>query len=293
MATAREIKRRIRSVKNISQVTRAMEAVAASKMRKAQAQVLASRPYAEHAWDVLTHLTTLRRSRADLQPLLQIRPVRRIGLVLITADRGLAGGLNGNMIREAVRYIRHWQDQGLEVQLVTVGRKGRDWMRRYGPRIRAEFDNPGDHPTAADITPITRVVIDDFASEAFDAYYVGYTSFINTIIQRPVVRKILPIEPSEPTKVMAPDYIFEPDAQTILEQVLRGFTEWQILQAIYEALASEHSARMVAMRNATEAAYDLINDLTLRYNKVRQEAITKEILDIANGAEALAQARGG
>lgn len=305
MAADREIKRRIRSVKNIAKVTRAMEAVSASKMRRAQAQVEATRPYANKAWEVITFLARLRQSQADLQPLLQAREVRSVCMLLITADRGLAAGLNSNMINHAWRHIKQWEDEGKQVTLVTVGRKGRDWMGRYGPPTRATFINVGDRPTSdfladtsdagsgADITsvaPIARVVVDDFVGRECDAVYLAYTDFVNVLRQVPTVRQILPIQPGEPTAPMAPDYIFEPDAQTVLGMVLYNFTELQILQALYESIASEHAARMVAMRSATDAANDLIADLTLSYNKARQEKITKELLDIAAGANALAQA---
>lgn len=302
MAADREIKRRIRSVKNIAKVTRAMEAVSASKMRRAQAQVEATRPYANKAWEVLTYLARLRQSQADLQVLLQDREVKTICLVLITADRGLAGGLNSAVINHAWRHIQQWEDEGKKVSVVTVGRKGRDWMARFGVPMRATFINVGDRPTSeflegskqatgADInsvSPIARVVIDDFSNGECDAVYLAYTDFVNVLRQVPTVRQILPIRPSEPTAPMAPDYIFEPDAQTVLGLVLYNITELQILQSLYEAIASEHAARMVAMRNATDAANDLISDLTLSYNKARQEKITKELLDIAAGANALA-----
>lgn len=302
MAADREIKRRIRSVKNIAKVTRAMEAVSASKMRRAQAQVEATRPYAGKAWEVLTFLARLRQSQADLQPLLQDREINTICMVLITADRGLAGGLNSAIITTAWRQIQQWEDQGKKVMLVTVGRKGRDWMARFGMPMRATFVNVGDRPTSgylegikkatgADInsvSPIARVVMDDFTNGDCDAVYLAYTDFGNVLRQTPTVRQILPIRPGEPTAPMAPDYIFEPDAQTVLDMVLRDITELQILQALYEAIASEHAARMVAMRSATDAANDLITDLTLSFNKARQEKITKELIDIAAGANALA-----
>jgi F-type H+-transporting ATPase subunit gamma len=302
MAADREIKRRIRSVKNIAKVTRAMEAVSASKMRRAQAQVEATRPYAGKAWEVLTFLARLRQSQADLQPLLQDRNINTICMVLITADRGLAGGLNSAIINTAWRQIQQWEDEGKKVTLVTVGRKGRDWMARFGVPMRATFVNVGDRPTSeflegakkatgADInsvSPIARVVIDDFTNGECDAVYLAYTDFVNVLRQVPTVRQILPIRPSEPTAPMAPDYIFEPDAQTVLSMVLYNITELQILQSLYESIASEHAARMVAMRNATDAANDLISDLTLSYNKARQEKITKELIDIAAGANALA-----
>ena len=301
MATVRDIQRRISSVKNISQVTRAMEAVSASKMRKAQAQVEATRPYAEKAHEVLSFLANLAGTQAPDQHLLEQRDIERVGFILITADRGLAGGLNSNMIRQAAKSIHQWQDENKTVELITAGRKGRDWMRRYGPSIRAEFAI-GDSPVSdylgkndgspashsASVGPVTRLVVDDFVSGRYDAVFVGFTRFYNTINQQPTVQQLLPIVPAEDIPPsMAPDYIFEPDAQTVLGQVLYSFTEVQILQALYEAIASEHSARMVAMRNATDAADELVGDLTLTYNKARQQSITMSLLDIAGAVAAL------
>ena len=297
LATTREIRRRIRSVKNITQVTRAMEAVSASKMRRAQAQVQATRPFAAKAREMLAFLARVRRAEAKDQPLLQQRDIHRIGLVLITADRGLAGGLNSNMIRFAMRAIREWQKEGHTVELVAVGRKGRDWMRRFGPPVRAEFVGIGDRPgssyigkssgQAASVAPIALRVMNDFTTGRFDAVYLGFTRFYSTIRQEPTILQLLPIVPEEPSAPMAADYIFEPDAQTVLNQVLMRFTEIQILQALYEAIASEHSARMVAMRNATDAAEELMGDLTLTYNKARQAAITMSLLDIVGASSAV------
>jgi F-type H+-transporting ATPase subunit gamma len=288
MAGTREIRRRIRSVRNIAKVTKAMETVAASKMRRAQQQVLATRPYATKSWEVLTYLARLRPIAAAEQPLLQQREVGRVAVLLITADRGLAGAYNGNVIRKTARQIRQWeQAEGKQVSVVTVGRKGRDWMLRHGPPLRAEFTGLSDRPSSHDIAPVASVVIDDFVNGYSDAVYLAFTDFINTLRQEPEIRQLLPIVPASPELMMAADYIFEPDPATILGEVLRGITELQILQAVYEAIASEQSARMVAMRNATDAANDLIGDLTLSYNKARQEAITKELLDIVGGTAAL------
>lgn len=288
MATAREIRRRIRSVRNIGQVTRAMEAVSASKMRRAQEQTLASRAYAEKTWEVLTYLASQPAAGAIMHPLLEWRPVRTIGLVLITPDRGLCGGLPTNVIREATHFM---QAQSVPVRLITVGRKGRDFMLRFGQDIYAEFTRIPDRPSLVDIRPIARLVIDDFLNGTFDQIYLLYARFINTMLQRPATRKLLPIEPAVPRERFAAEYIIEPDPQAVLGEVLEGFTVLQVYQAILEAQASEHSARMVAMRNATENAQELVEDLTLTYNRARQEAITKELLDIAGGAEALAKAR--
>ncbi len=265
-----------------------MEAVSAAKMRKAQQQVLSTRPYAQEAHEVLSYIARLPAIEDTLSPLIQQRAtINRVGILLVTADRGLAGGFNANVIRRAALYMRERRQQGAEVEVVTVGRKGRDWLLRYDPVIRAEFTGLPDSPTTADVGPITRVLVDDFTTGHFDEVVMIYTDFVNTIRQVPVVSKLLPIEPAEPTVTMAPEYIFEPTPEAVLSEVLYGFTEVQILQALYESIASEHSARMVAMRNATDAANELIDTLTLTYNKARQESITSELMDIVGGVAAL------
>lgn len=287
MANTREIRRRIQAVKNVAQVTKAMEAVAAARMRKAQDQVQATRPYAQQAREVLSYVARLPRSESDLDSLIQGRPVKKVGIVLITADRGLAGGFNANVIRKAAQVIRQKRQEGAEVQVITVGRKGRDWMLRYDPVVYAEFTNMPDSPGVEDAAPIARLVIDEYMSGKFDEVDIVYTDFVNTIKQDPVMHKLLPVEPAEPSVNMAPDYIFEPSPEVVLERVIYGFTEVQILQGIYESIASEQSARMVAMRNATDAANELIDTLTLTYNKARQEGITMELMDIIGGTSAL------
>ena len=301
MATAREIKRRIRSVDNIGQITRAMEAVAASKMKRAQDQVLGTRAYAQKAWEVLTHLASQQAADEAMHPLLQIRPVSTIGLVLMTSDRGLCGAFNHNMIRQALEYIRAAGEA--TVQLITVGRQGRNFMLRLGQPIVAEFSDLPTSPSLLDVTPIARVAINGFLEGQFDLVYLAYTDFITTLTQRPAIKRLLPIQPTEletqamaeyvedMTPTMVSEYIYEPDLHTILDEVLPRFTELQVYQAVLESIASEHSARMVAMRNATESAAELVGELTLSFNKARQQAITSEIMDIAGGAEALAQAR--
>ena len=290
MANLREIRGRIQSVKNIAQVTKAMEAVSAARMRKAQAQVLATRPYAEQAMEVLSYVARLPNVESDLDPLIKGRPVKRVGILLVTADRGLAGGFNANVIRHAARLIEEKRAEGAEVEAVTVGRKGRDWLLRYDPIIRAEFTNIPDTPTQHDASPIARVLVDDFISGHFDEVNLVYTDYINTVKQVPVTKRLMPVEPGQPSVNMAPDYIFEPSPELVLHRVLNGFIEVQVLQALYESLASEHSARMVAMRNATDAAGELVDSLTLTYNKARQESITMELLDISGGMAALENA---
>lgn len=299
MATLRDIRRRIRSVRNISQVTRAMQMVAASKMRRAQQQVLATRPYSEKAWEVLRHLASQPVAGQGLHPLLvQRSEVRARDIIVITSDRGLCGAYNNNVIRAVVQFVLGQPDK--EVQLVTVGRRGRDFMNRLGYRITAEFTDLPPRPQLLDVTPISRTVIDDFLSGQSDEVYLAYTKFINTLTYHIVIQPLLPIRPFRGDEMKAVgsgrtargEYIYEPDPATILDTVLPRFTELQVYQALLDALASEHSARMVAMRSATENAKELLSDLQLSYNQVRQTTITTEMLDIAGGAEAMRQVRG-
>jgi F-type H+-transporting ATPase subunit gamma len=264
-----------------------MEAVSAAKMRKAQQQVLSTRPYAVQAREVLSYIARLSTLENELDPLIQERPVNRVGILLVTADRGLAGGFNSNVIRTCANFLRRQRREGHEVEVVTVGRKGRDWLLRYDPVVRAEFTGLSDSPGASEVRPIARVLVDDFLSGHYDEVHIIFTDFINTLRQEPVVQKLLPIEPAEPSVNMAPEYIFEPSPEEVLSRVLYGFTEVQILRAVYESIASEHSARMVAMRNATDAAEELVDTLTLTYNKVRQESITSELIDIVGGSAAV------
>ncbi len=278
-----------------------MQMVAASRMRRAQEQVLATRPYSQKAWEILTHLAAQRGVDETFHPLLQHREeIRVVGMVLITADKGLCGSYNHNIIQAAWRFI---QELPYSVKLITVGKRGRDAMWRLRQQIVAEFSDLPPQPGLLDITPIARTAMDAFISGAFDVVYLAHTDFVNTMVQRPAVWQLLPIHPlhlgktpiSEHREIetasMATEYIYEPDPRTILDAVLPRITELQVYKAALESLASEHSARMVAMRNATDNAMELLDDLTLTYNRARQEAITKEILDIVGGAEALVKAR--
>jgi F-type H+-transporting ATPase subunit gamma len=288
LATAREIRRRIRSVTNIGQVTRAMEAVSASKMRRAQERVLASRPYADRAREILTYLASQPAAGKVLHPLLEKREIGNTGLLLVAPDRGLCGGLPTNVLREAIIFLER---QPNPVRIITIGRKGFDFMHRYGGDVVADFSGVPDEPPLTDITPIAHLAIEDFLNGIFDQVCMVYTQFVNTMVQRPVTRQLLPIEPASADATRTLSYTIEPDPETVIGEVLEGFTVLQIYQAILDAQASEHSARMVAMRAATENAEGLVEDLTLSYNRARQEAITKELLDIAGGAEALAKSR--
>jgi F-type H+-transporting ATPase subunit gamma len=288
MANIRLIRRRIRGVQSIAKITRAMEMIATSKMRRAQERGLAGRPYAQKISQVISDLAAV-QGDAPLHPLLQKRPPTKIAIIHITPDRGLCGGLIANVNRSASSFI---VQQHLPVAVTPVGRKGLDFMRRYGRDLRAEFTWLGDQPSFLDTLPISKIIIDDYSNGLIDAAYLSYTQFISTLTQKPVVQKILPVEPSAIPSAQNVDYIYEPDAAAVLAGLLPRFVEMETYHAILEAIASEQSARMVAMRNATDSAKELVGDLTLAYHKARQEAITKELLDITGGVAALA-AEGG
>ena len=283
MPSLRDIRRRIRGIRNTAQITTAMELGAASRMRRAQQRVLASRPYADTIRSLIAELATAPGRGEALHPLLVQREIDTVGIILLTSDRGLAGALNTNAIRRGSELILA---QSHDVELITIGRKGQDFMARRGHKLLATFTGLGDRPEYMDIVPIARVVMDSYLAGVMDICYVVYPKFVSTLQQRPEVIQILPIAASE--RVDKPlEYIYEPDPRTILEALLPRYVEVQIYQAVLETVASEQSARMVAMRNANENANDLINDLTLSYNKARQAAITREVLEIANAAEAM------
>jgi F-type H+-transporting ATPase subunit gamma len=288
MPSLRDIRRRIRSTRNMAQITKAMELVAASRMRHAQASVLAARPYSTAMRTLITQLGAARRDGDDLHPLLRQRPVQNVGLVMLTSDRGLAGALNTNVIRAGTEFLLQ---QEHTVQLVTVGRKGQDFMTRRGRELRATFTQLGDRPSYMAITPIARVIMDDYASGAIDAAYLVYPRFVSTLSQRPQLDQLLPIAATGGEENGGPrvDYIFEPSPAAILNELLPRYVEVQIYQAVLETIASEQSARMVAMRSANDNANELINSLTLTYNQARQAVITREVLEIASAAEAMAQ----
>ncbi|MCL5994675.1 MAG: ATP synthase F1 subunit gamma [Chloroflexi bacterium] len=291
MATAREIRRRIRSVRNIRQITRALEAVSASKVRRAQDAVLATRPYAQKARELLASVASLAGGETRHPLLLKRDKVNSAYVVLVSSDRGLAGAFNTNVARTAFDYARAF---GKPVGFVTIGRKGRDFLYRRGGQLVADFSNLPARPSLLDTTGATRTLTDDFLDGKVDEVYLVYTEFRSMASQKPVLKKLLPLAaedllPQETTTGPRPAYEFEPGPQEILDTLLPRLTEMQVYQAVLESLASEHAARMVAMRNATDSASDLISSLTLSYNKARQQGITNELLDISGGAEALAQ----
>jgi F-type H+-transporting ATPase subunit gamma len=280
MIPIRVIRRRIRSIQSTAKITRAMEMIAASKMRQAQLRVLAARPYAEKMHGVVAHLAAQAQPGEELHPLLQRREVKRVAVVHIAADRGLCGGLNANVNRMTTNFVL---ERSMPVALITVGRRGRDFMSRYGQDILAEFIQLGDRPSLLDTLPISRLLIDDYTNETVDQVYLAYTRFITTVNQQPVLQELLPIEPAKMERTESLEYIYEPSAPNVLKHLLPRYVEMQVYHAILESIASEQSARMVAMRNATDSANEMIEELTLIYNKERQELITKELLDIAGG----------
>jgi F-type H+-transporting ATPase subunit gamma len=285
LANTRAIRRRIRGVQNTAKITRAMEMVASAKMRKAQERGLAGRPYSDKIKQVIADLAALRQSEGESHPLLTKRPLNKIAVVHITPDRGLSGGLDSNLNRKTSAFILQ---QKLPASLVLVGRRGIDYMRRYNREIRAEFSRLGDKPSLIDTLPVARIIIDDYTSGLVDMVYLVYARFINTMRQMAVIEQILPVVPLESKAKPYQDYIFEPDAPAVLEKLLPRFVESEIYHAVLESIASEQSARMVAMRNATESANEIMESLTLAYYKARQEAITSELLDIVGGASAIA-----
>jgi F-type H+-transporting ATPase subunit gamma len=289
MPSTREIRRRIRSVKNMTQITRAMEMVSASKMRRAQRNVLATRPYADRLFDVMGELTA-RAVGARQGTLLEVRPnVTKIGLIVVTPDKGLTGAMITNVVRRAGRFLLDERDRGRQLEVLAVGKKGRDFLVRTGQNLVAEVTKLGDYPRLVDTLGIATSVISGFREGRYDEVYVIYSEFVNTLVQRPAVKRLLPVEPPNEAAEKQVDYTYEPSQEEVMQDLLPRFVEVQLYQAILESIASEHSARMVAMRNATDNAKDLTRDLTLSYNKTRQANITKEVSEIASGAAALAE----
>jgi F-type H+-transporting ATPase subunit gamma len=286
-------------VSNLSQVTKALEAVSASKVQKAQAAVIETRPYAHRAWEVIVNLAG--SAEAPPHPLLVCRqPIRSILIVLFTSDRGLCGAYNSNIYRAAVNYAQQFP---VPVRYVAVGKRGRSSLWRARADLVAEFHGLPAVPSFAEVSPIARTVIEEFMEGRSDQIFLAYTDFVNLLTQHPVIQRLLPLRPSQLEEqavceyvvdmqpVGVAEYIYEPNQEEILDTVLPRFTELQVYQAALEASASEHAARRMSMRNATDNAEDLLRDLTLMRNKARQQTITRELLDIAGGSEALEQAR--
>jgi F-type H+-transporting ATPase subunit gamma len=282
MASQRDIRRRIAAVKNIKQITRAMQFVAASKLKRAQDATLSARPYSNKIDEVLADLAAVLDEAQH--PLLARREDGKRLIILITSDRGLAGPLHTNTIRFAATEITNHPG---DLAVVSIGRKGRDAMRRARVPLEAHFEGFGDRPTFADVLPLARLVTDDYLAGTYARVDIVFSQFVSTLTQRPTMDRLLPIEPSADTEgIPGRQFIFEPNPATVLEQLLPRYVATRLFQAVLESKASEESSRMVAMRNATDNAEELIGDYTLAYNKVRQANITREMIEIASGAQA-------
>jgi F-type H+-transporting ATPase subunit gamma len=284
MASIQALRRRIRSIQGTTKIVRAMEMVATAKMRRTQQRALAGRPYTEKIRQVIADIAVEPRIKGKILPLLQKREVKKIAIIHIGTDRGLCGGLNTNMNRLVGEFVLR---QKVPVSVITVGRKARAFARIARLDVRAEFSGISDRATMQETMSISRVVIDDYSKGEVDFVYLAYPDFISTMVQKPIIQTLLPIEPARLPPGQVAEYIYEPDPFSVLNELLPRFVEMEIYHAVLELIASEQSARMVAMRNAGDNAEDLIKDLTLSLNKVRQEMITKEICDISGGAEAL------
>ncbi|TAN32944.1 ATP synthase F1 subunit gamma [Patescibacteria group bacterium] len=311
------IKRRIKSVGSTRKITKAMEMVAAAKMRKAVNAALDTRAYAKLAWDLLVDLAKSQKAKI---PLLDVRPVKKLLVVLITSNRGLCGSFNANIIRKTAEQLKNpanisrqrvkgkqvEPEQSIEVDIIGIGKKGADFARKTGHHLEASFSEFSDTPAMADALPISRMIIGDYENKKYDKVVVAYTDFKSTIAQIAKLRQVLPISEQDLEKMMIDseviaseakqsqtqtlelsEYLFEPNKLDVLKIILPRLVEVQIFQAMLESAASEHSSRMLAMRNASDAAEDMIKELNLNFNKARQAAITQEIAEIAGGAAAL------
>ena len=288
MASLRDIRRRIRSVGNTKQITRAMQMVSAARMRRARVLASATRPFGERLREVLRTVTA--RVKEYRHPLLYQREGKRAVLILITSDRGLCGALNSNVIRAAQQQMRREAYGGYKI--IAIGRKGRDFARRMGIEVLAEVTDLGERPSFASVQPAIEAATGAFLGDRADVVVVAYARYVSAMVQNPQVFNLIPVVPAQAEAAAAGlgDYIYEPDAQSVLDQLLPRYVDSQVFEAVVENLASEHSARMLAMRNATENAAELIERLTLSANKLRQANITKELMEIIGGAEALTQA---
>ena len=288
MAGAKEIRSKIASIKNTQKITRAMEMVAASKMRKTQERMRASKPYASKIYDVVKHIA--RANSEYRHPFMTQREIKRIGIIVVTSDRGLCGGLNANLLREAITTMRPWHAEGKEVDLCVIGRKGQAFFKRVGGRVISSVDQLGDTPGIKDLIGAVKVMLDAFYNGEIDALHIVSNEFVNTMTQKPTVKQLLPLPTSEDdTKTLGHhwDYIYEPDAKELLDELLERYMELQVYQGVVENIACEQAAKMIAMKSATDNAGDLIKEFQLAYNKARQAAITQELAEIVGGAAAI------
>ena len=288
MAGAKEIRSKIASIKSTQKITSAMEKVAVSKMRKAQMRMAASRPYAERIREVIGHLADANPEYRH--PFMVERPVKRVGYIVVSTDRGLCGGLNINLFKVLIKNMKEWHDQKVEVDLCVIGNKGASFFRSFGGNVVAAIGNLGEEPSINDLIGSVKVMLDGFHEGRIDRLYLVSNKFINTMTQKPNIDQLLPLaslDAGETPRKGLWDYLYEPDAQQLLDALLVRFIESQAYQAVVENGAAEQAARMIAMKNATDNAGELISDLQLVYNKARQAAITQEISEIVGGAAAV------
>ncbi|MDV7210840.1 F0F1 ATP synthase subunit gamma [Azotobacter beijerinckii] len=288
MAGAKEIRSKIASIKSTQKITSAMEKVAVSKMRKAQMRMAASRPYAERIRQVIGHLA--KANPEYKHPFMVERPVKRVGYILVSTDRGLCGGLNVNLFKALIKNMKEWHDKGVEADFCVIGSKGASFFRSYGGNVVAAIGNLGEEPSINKLIGSIKVMLDAFHEGRVDRLYLASNKFINTMTQKPTVEQLLPLAASDDEEGVQKgtwDYLYEPDAQQLLDALLVRYIESQVYQAVVENGAAEQAARMIAMKNATDNAGELISDLQLVYNKARQAAITQEISEIVGGAAAV------
>ncbi|PAU86927.1 F0F1 ATP synthase subunit gamma [Pseudomonas sp. WN033] len=286
MAGAKEIRTKIASIKSTQKITSAMEKVAVSKMRKAQQRMAASRPYAERIRQVIGHLANANPEYRH--PFMQEREVKRVGYIVVSTDRGLCGGLNTNLFKALVQNMKEWRDRNVETDLCVIGSKGASFFRSFGGNVVAAISHLGEAPSVNDLIGSVKVMLDGYHEGRIDRLYLVSNTFINTMVQQPTVEQMIPLVASESDELQERwDYLYEPDAQALLDGLLTRYIESQVYQSVVENNACEQAARMIAMKSATDNAGELINNLQLIYNKARQAAITQEISEIVGGAAAV------
>ncbi|MEE9552088.1 MAG: F0F1 ATP synthase subunit gamma [Gammaproteobacteria bacterium] len=287
MAAAKEIRTKIASVKNTQKITKAMEMVAASKMRKAQDRMRAARPYAEKIRNVIAHLGHAHPEYRHAF-LVEHGDVKRIGLIIVSTDRGLCGGLNANLFREIIPRMKEWNNQGIELDLVIIGTKAVGFFKRTGGNIVGQAAHLGDTPSVDDLIGTVKIMLDSYTDGKIDQLYLVSNDFVNSMTQKPTVERILPIQPSEEDELKTHwDYIYEPDAKEVLDHLMQRYIESLVYKGVIENISCEQAARMVAMKSASDNAGTLIDELELIYNKARQAAITQELSEIVSGAAAV------
>lgn len=285
MSGAKEIRTKIKSIKNTQKITRAMEMVAASKMRKAQDRMAASKPYAQRIREVIGHLANA-NTDIDL-PYTHVREIKRAGIIIVSSDRGLCGGLNNNLFKKSIGFMQNYRDKGIEMDFSIIGNKAMGFFRRMGGRVVAQATHIGDSPELTSLIGSVKVMIDAFLKGEIDCLHIISNDFVNTMTQEPTIAQLLPFPKVEVQQKNQWDYLYEPSAQSLLDALSKRFIESQVYQAVVENIACEQAARMVAMKAASDNANDLITDLQLVYNKARQAAITQEISEIIAGAQAV------